>query len=422
MTIVNQVARALFRQQKKKLGTECRLPVIKPAIVSKRKAVDTKPKRRKKEPLETLVDIAYKFTCSKSNNSLGTIKLDCIKIPGSSQNRVSVKATDTERWFSGSALQVGDDSTDTQVCIDAKKAKAAVVLPRGMLQGIRIGKSGANINNTYIPVGCNNKDYPPIPASEDVATQKRRFYNIPDLKRAIPFLAKAADKANDRGYVSSIFFDLKRGNLVTTDGHRLHITPTGRMAHNPKYKGKDIMMQPSVSKIARVLSGDFQILQDRHVIFVVDIPGCKAEAGYRLIDGHFRKYERVIPREFCGKYVSSKVEMLHVLKQAMAKTSSDHPCIQLDFSKKDVRIELYKVNSGCNILYKQVFKASLHKGKYDGKNFTGSINPKFLYDAIYGMPDGTIEFSLPKNNGAAWVIKGIKSKYMAVIMPINIQI
>ena len=90
MTVIKQIARALFKQQKKKLGTECRSPVIKPAIVSKRKPVDTKPKPRKKAPLESLIDIAYKFTCSKSNNSLGTIKLDYIKVPGSSQGRILV--------------------------------------------------------------------------------------------------------------------------------------------------------------------------------------------------------------------------------------------------------------------------------------------------------------------------------------------
>ena len=422
MTIAKQIAQALFKQQKKKLETKHQSPVLKPSIVSKRDPDKGKQKRRAKAPLETMIDIASKFTCNKLNNALGTIKLDTTSVQRGLRGRISIQATNIDSWFTGSTQKMGNDSTATQVCIDAKKAKAAVALPRGMFQGIRIGKRGANINDTYIPVGCNNKDYPPIPSSEDVATQKCKLYNILDLKQAIPFLAKAAGKANDTEGADNIFFDLKRGKLVATDGHRLHITPTGRMAHNPKYSGKDIMMQPSVSKIARVLSGDFQILQDRHVIFVVDIPGCKAEAGYRLIDGHFRKYEHVIPREFCGKYVASKAEMLHVLKQAMAKTSSNHPCIQLDFSKKDVRIELYKVNSGCNILYKQVFKASLHKGKYEGKNFTGSINPKFLYDAIYGMPDDKIEFSLPKNNGAAWVIKGIKSKYIAVIMPINIQI
>jgi len=408
MTVIKQIARALFKQQKKKLGTECRSPVIKPAIVSKRKPVDTKPKPRKKAPLESLIDIAYKFTCSKSNNSLGTIKMDCAKAPGSSQGRILVEATDTEQWFSGSALQVGDDSTDTQVCIDAKKAKAAVVLPRGMFQGIRIGKRGANINNTYIPVGCNNKDYPPIPASIDVPTQKCRFYSIPDLKQAIPFLAKAAGKADDREVASSIFFDLKRGKLVTTDGHRLHITPTGRMAYNPKYTGKDIMMQPSVSKIARVLSGDFQILQDRHVIFGVDIPDCKAEAGYRLIDGHFRKYEGIILKEFSGKCKVGNVEILRVLKSMEEKEPA--PSIRVDFKNGKMRIQNR---------HKKKQVTVLHSGRHTGKDFIAGINPTFLHAAINGMPDKEVEISLPKLPKDPWTIEGTESKYMALIMPMN---
>ena len=46
MTIVKQLARALFKQQKRKLGTECISPVMKPAIVSKRKPVRNGQKKK----------------------------------------------------------------------------------------------------------------------------------------------------------------------------------------------------------------------------------------------------------------------------------------------------------------------------------------------------------------------------------------
>ena len=411
MTVIKQIARALFKQQKKKLGTECRSPVVKPAITSKLDLDKAKPKPRKKAPLESLIDIAYKFTCSKSNNSLGTIKMDCAKAPGSSQGRILVEATDTEQWFSGSTLQVGDGCTDTQVCIDAKKAKAAVALQIGRFNRIRIGKNGAEINNIYVPVGCDSEDYPPIPASIDVATQKCRFYNIPDLKQAIPFLAKAAGKDTDRGYVSSIFFDLKRGKLVTTDGRRIHITPTGRMAYNPKYTGKDIMIQPSVSKIARVLSGDFQILQDRHVIFGVDIPDCKAEAGYKLIAGHFRKYDGIILKEFSGKCKVGNAEILRVLKSMEEKEPA--PSIRVDFKNGKMRIQNR---------HKKKQVTVLHSGRHTGKAFIAGINPTFLHAAINGMPDKEVEISLPKLPKDPWTIEGTESKYMALIMPMNISI
>ena len=45
MTIVNLIERALFKQQKRKLGTEYRSPVLKPAIVSKRKPVRNRQKK-----------------------------------------------------------------------------------------------------------------------------------------------------------------------------------------------------------------------------------------------------------------------------------------------------------------------------------------------------------------------------------------
>jgi DNA polymerase III sliding clamp (beta) subunit (PCNA family) len=410
MSVLKQIAQSVFNHQKRKHGAVYRSPVLKPAIVSKRKPVDTKPKRRKKAPLETLIDIAYKFTCNKSNNSLGTIKLDCAKVPGSSQGRILVEATDTKQWFSGSALQVVDNSTATQVCIDAKKAKAAVALPIGRFNGIRIGKNGAEINNIYVPAGCNNKEFPPIPVSIEVATQKCRFYNIPDLKQAIPFLVKAVDKDTNRGYVSSIFFDLKRGKLVTTDGRRIHITPTGRMAYNPKYTGKDIMIQPSVSKIARVLNGGFQILQDRHVIFGIDIPNSKAEAGYKLIDGYFRKYEGIILKEFSGKCKVGKVEILRVLKSMEEKEPA--PSIRVDFKNGKMRIQNR---------HKKKQVTVLHSGRHTGKDFIAGINPTFLHAAINGMPDKEVEISLPELPKDPWTIEGTESKYMALIMPMNIK-
>jgi len=50
MSVVKQIAQVLLKQQKRKHRAECRSPVIKPAIVSKRKPDKEKPKRRKKAP------------------------------------------------------------------------------------------------------------------------------------------------------------------------------------------------------------------------------------------------------------------------------------------------------------------------------------------------------------------------------------
>jgi DNA polymerase III sliding clamp (beta) subunit (PCNA family) len=411
MSVLKQIAQSVFNHQKRKHGSVYRSPVLKPAIVSKRKPVDTKPKRRKKAPLETLVDIAYKFTCSKSNNSLGTIKLDCIKVPGSSQGRILVEATDTEQWFSGSTVQVVDDSTATQVCIDAKKAKAAVALQIGRFNRIRIGKNGAEINNIYVPVGCDSEDYPPIPASIDVATQKCRFYNIPDLKQAIPFLAKAAGKDTDRGYVSSIFFDLKRGKLVTTDGRRIHITPTGRMAYKPRYTGRDIMIPSSVSNVARVLSGDFQVLQDSHVIFEIEIPNCSAEAGYRLIDGKFRNYSDVMVKKFSGSCKVGRLDLVRALRRI--KKHKQGICVKVGFKGGKMYTQDYYDSKSRSI--------ALISGRHTGKDFIAGINPIFLHDAINGMPDKEVEISLPELPKDPWTIEGTESKYMALIMPMNIK-
>ena len=49
MTIVKLIERALFKQQKRKLGTEYRSPVLQPAIVSKRKPVRNRQKKKKKK-------------------------------------------------------------------------------------------------------------------------------------------------------------------------------------------------------------------------------------------------------------------------------------------------------------------------------------------------------------------------------------
>ncbi len=50
MSVLKQIAQSVFNHQKRKHGTVCRSPVLKPAIVSKRKPDKGKPKRRKKAP------------------------------------------------------------------------------------------------------------------------------------------------------------------------------------------------------------------------------------------------------------------------------------------------------------------------------------------------------------------------------------
>ncbi len=65
---------------------------------------------------------------------------------------------------------------------------------------------------------------------------------------------------------------------------------------------------------------------------------------------------------------------------------------------------------------------ALLSGRHTGENFIAGINPVFLHDAINGMPDKEVEISLPMLPGDPWTIEGTESKYMALVMPMNINI
>lgn len=443
MSILKELCQAVFRQHKgrrvmpgKRIvrrsaqrhtrNTPTRIPVTaalrrsRPIKnITNKQGAKTRPNGvvgQAKTPFKAMINLASIFT----NKSTNSIRLTKIPLPNKENGKLRIQATDTESWFSGTIKHNEPDNKNPmgQVCVDASVIKKVTASTNGTTN-IKLFKKGIDINDYSVPASCKVSEFPSIPEPTDMKTTRKRTYNITDLGQKLAFLAPALAKADAYSRAQVVIcFDVKRGKLVTTDGMRMHITPTGLQGHNAGYTGKDVMVLPKILKVAKVLSGKFQLLQNHRIVFGLDVTDCQAEVGSKLCEGQYLGYHEVIPKEnsFCGKYIADKNELLIALKRAIAVTTEDDKGARFEFSAKVVRISVTRSENSSPL-----FRAVLTRGQYKGNVFIGDLNPRYLLDAIQGMPDNHIEILLPKSRNSAWLIKGPQSKYMAVIMPMNIE-
>lgn len=421
MSILKEIGRALFKQQKRRVSPVKRMtskPVRKrirreniptqiPVTSPQQKAA--KRSIKVQTPFRAVINIAGMFAGQRI--PCDSIRLTKIPLPDKENGKLRIQATDLESWFSGTITHKDSDNRDPmgQLCVYAKTIKKVIAGMNGTAN-IKLFKHGIDINDYSVPASCKVEEFPSILEPTKISISENRAYKIADIGQKLAFLKHALAKADTYSMAhAAIYFDLKTGRLVTTDGRRMHITPTGKEGYNPKYAGKDIMVLPKILKVAKVLSGQFMLLnkgEHKRIVFGLDIPDCQAEAGYNLIEGQYPRYTEVIPSEFCGKCIVEKEELLIALRKSIPATTEEDSGARFDFSAKGMRINVSR------------FKAVLTNAEYKGDLFVGSMDPRYLLDAI-DMPDETVEILLPKSRNSAWTVRGSQSKYMAVIMPIG---
>lgn len=401
----------------------CRPPVITTKITQQRRQIrqptvhkepEKKSRIKEKSIFKTMIHLASKFT-GKTTQELNSIRLTKIPLPDKRNGKLRIQATNLETWFTGTIKHkdTNNKSPLAQVCVNAVEAKEASANINGAAN-IEIAKNGINVNGQRVPVSCHIKRFPSVP--EPIQGTRKKVYNITDLGTKLKFLAPALDKhLRDRAV---IYFDLKNGRLVATDGHRMHIAPTGKDGHDPRYAGKDILVVPDkILKVNKVLSGQFAIQKKsprRNIVFKLNMRDCIAEVGSVLHEGQFPDYQRIIPEadSFCGKYTTVKEEVLWALKGAAKAMTKDSPGAQFEFSTRGVWIQ--------SPPHEPTFRTIVNGGRYEGEVYITGLNVRFLLDVIRNIPDDRIEILLPKSRNNAWLVKGPQSQYMAMIMPINL--
>ncbi|MCF6147661.1 MAG: hypothetical protein E3K37_03280 [Candidatus Kuenenia sp.] len=364
-----------------------------------------------KNPLKNIISAACLFIPGKSyKRILNTILFQTVN------KRLCITATDLESCFTGyleleNLFTFACDGADA-ICINADSLKK-ILFRCDKINHLTISggnKPGLQIDSFFIE-GTPADEFPEIP----LPNGKQYACAIDDIAKKLAFVSLALSSSRYNGPFSGIYFDGKHGQMVCTDGNRLHMAPLGGKGN----LGASVIVPPTLLKVAKFLNGYVTFAEHKDnneiqtdSIFGLNIPGCAhATVRYRSIEGRFPDYSEVIPKDFASAFKANTKELLRILinAQMAAKINNDLESVICEFRDDLLKVTLKHHDT---IVY-----YGMVKGEYTGHNYLGQMNIHYIADSIKDMPCDSVEIGLQKMATEGWVIRC--AGYVAMIMPMD---
>lgn len=370
-------------------------------------------------PLKNIVSIASLF-CTKSGR-IDVLNSVMFKI---ANDRLFVSSTNLDSYFagsitSGSKYTFTHDKGITEICVNVQQLKKILTCPDecSSIQLISGETPSLKVGSFVIEGFCPDEKFPDM--QKQRSGDKIYPFTITDVGKKLAFASKAVSNSKYKASLSGILFDIARQQLVGADGNRLHVVAMNESGktRSDKHTVENVIVPVSVLKVARLLTGDGQIIvendADRHVSLALNVPGCgDCRAVYRAIDGIYPKYDDVIPKGFASRFTTRTQDMLPVLhKTLIANTASDSKPVFVEFKHGQM---IVTVKTSGRIAYQGVVY-----GQYSGTPYRGVVNVIFILDATQIRGD-SVEILLQSESDKAWTIRN-GSGYNAVVMPIELE-
>ncbi|MDR4509593.1 MAG: hypothetical protein MRJ65_15425 [Candidatus Brocadiaceae bacterium] len=283
---------------------------------------------------------------------------------------------------------------------------------------MHISDGGIQLGSIFIE-GYSPEKFPKIAPPEGRIT---RSLNIPEITEKLQFAGKALSQKVYNTALRGIYIDLNGNCLAGSDGNRLHVVSIqeqGRNLNGSNNADNGIILPASVLKAAKLHTGAVNIITSKNpkhaqqaAQFPLTVPGCvDCSSVYRAINGNYPQYHEAIPKGFSSTFRVNKQELAQVLHRGLISyaTDADSKPIIAHFKSGMLTVE---VRTHGRIAFRG--KVS---GNYSGRPYHGSVDCRYLLDALTTMPGESVDILLQGNPNEAWTLKDDRG-YMAVIMPI----
>jgi DNA polymerase-3 subunit beta len=260
----------------------------------------------------------------------------------------------------------------------------------------------------------NPADFPPVP----------RFEDEPDLvidgalvRRMIAQTLFAAARETSRYAINGVLWEKsgKRLFLVATDGRRLS-RAGGRVRSAPAGDFRAIIPSKALSVFERVFHAARS--DDDWTVDVKLLPNqALLRSGDRLlatvlVEGHFPKYEDVIPKSSNKTAHVAREELAGAVRRAALLTTEESRAVKLAFEDQRLVITSQSAEHGDARVEAAI--------RYEGEPIEIGFNPAFLVDALrsVSLDEVRIELSEPLRPGI--VCGEDKNDFLYVIMPVSL--
>ncbi len=252
-------------------------------------------------------------------------------------------------------------------------------------------------------------DFPTVPDLEGDPD-----FMIPNeaLAGLIDWTVFACAKESTRYAINGVLWEVtpKQLTMAATDGRRLSVGKMKFKEGGAKGDSQAIVPGKALQLFAR-LPGDanssvaVQIASNRIILKVG-----RSTLSSNLIEGHFPKYQDVVPQD-CDRVVELKTsEFQGKLRQAALLTNEESKGVRLSFAKGELTIASRAPEQGEATISLPI--------EYAGETTEIGFNPVFLMDVLRVADTDKITFAFKEANRPGLIKKS--EDFLHVVMPVNL--
>jgi len=252
-------------------------------------------------------------------------------------------------------------------------------------------------------------DFPPVP---DVQGELDFRVDHAELRKMIEWTAFAAARESTRYAINGVLWEIDGDDLTmaATDGRRLSVSKCKiKRAHN-KPIAPVIVPTKALTLFARLPAESDSVVQVKVASNQILMRVGRELLAASLVEGHFPKYQDVIPSD-CDREVSlNTAEFLSALKRAALLTNEESKGVRLSFSEGGLTLSSRAPEQGEATISLPI--------RYSGDAIDIGFNPVFLTDVLRVAHADEIVLALkdPNRPGIIRMGKG----YSHVVMPVNL--
>jgi DNA polymerase-3 subunit beta len=256
--------------------------------------------------------------------------------------------------------------------------------------------------------GQSIREYPPVPDMEGEASFTVK---VNDLKDAIGKTLFAAARENTRYAINGVLWEkaAKRLQLVATDGRRLALTSVSL----EKSVGEDrsaIVPTKALALLSKLHFGADDVVEVQLSPNQIIFKSPHATISSVLVEGHFPKYQDVIPKEQDKKINLKTADFLSAVRRASLLANMESKGIRLKVAPETMVLSSRTPEQGEATVRLRI--------DYSGAEMEIGFNPEFIIEALKVCDEQTVlELKEPTRPG----ILRSGPNFQYVVMPVNLS-
>jgi len=251
-------------------------------------------------------------------------------------------------------------------------------------------------------------EFPAVPVMEDTPALT---IDMATLSRMIEWTVFCAARESTRYAINGVLWETNGDTLTlaATDGRRLSLA-RGKIEGGAETKGQVIVPIKALNLIMRLpTDADARVgVTVTANQFLADLGRAKVSSA--LVEGHFPKYEDVIPTDCDRSVVLSTNEFLHATKRAALLSNEESKGVRLSLAEGELTLSSRSPEQGEATVSLPV--------PFKGEPVEIGFNPLFLTDVLRVAHADEVKLELSKPNRPG--IIGIGKDFVYVVMPVNL--